>query len=113
MNIVFLNLTLDSYHGYSLNRNSQNDWRHRVGSNPYIAPSYIQGTSPASGYALPPFPWRIHVDNAINNHYAAKQENLVRVKEQHLHISNDLTLGFSTRCLFCAPELLLLGTGGI
>lgn len=66
------------FRGYALNHQRATEWRQRVRGHPHIAPSYIAGTSPANHYALPPLPWVVSVDNALNNPHAVKDANHVR-----------------------------------
>lgn len=49
----------DGYKGKQPGRMVLQNARDRIGRAPHIARSYVQGTSPANGYALPSTPWRI------------------------------------------------------
>lgn len=49
----------DGYKGKQPSRMALIDMRDRIGRAPHIARSYVQGTSPQGGYALPPAPWVI------------------------------------------------------
>lgn len=49
------------YQGYSLGRADQQRIRDQVGVRPYIAYSYVAGTSPEGGYALPAGPLSIEI----------------------------------------------------
>ncbi len=49
----------DGYKGKQPSRMALQCFRDRIGRAPHIARSYVQGTSPADGYALPPAPWTI------------------------------------------------------
>lgn len=49
----------DGYKGKQPRRMILQNARDRVGRAPWIARSYVQGTSPTNAYALPPAPWKL------------------------------------------------------
>ncbi len=49
------------FRGKAPSRAAQQALRDRIGAKPWLARSYLQGTSPATGYAAPPSPWRVAV----------------------------------------------------
>jgi len=63
------------YKGYDLG-NSAQFLVQQLNARPYIAPSYIRGTSPGNGYALPPRPWTLVI---TRNPYSEQADGSVKV----------------------------------
>lgn len=68
----------DGYKGKQPGRMVLQNARDRMGKAPWIARSYVQGTSPADAYALPAAPWRLSGREQPGDSQGAKAKIFVR-----------------------------------